>query len=119
MRMSKRMAGMVAGGILMLATLAPPANAVAPGRATQRVHCPSHAEHYNRWHRSYWVVTFVLKNDRNHRSTVYGSWHVDAARESRTVRHHADLAAGTRETFSTTFDGGPNQAPQVDLPRCR
>ena len=119
MKLSVRAATMVVVVILMMAMVAPSATAVAPGRRAQRVHCSSSSQHYRRWHQSYWVVTFVLKNDRKHRSTVHGSWRVEGASSDRTVRHHADLAAGARKSFSKLFDGGPNAAPAIDLLRCR
>jgi hypothetical protein len=116
--MTMRIARMIAIGGLMVAALAVPAHAVAPGRTPERVRCGASARLFTHGpHR--WIVTFVLKNERDHRATVHGSWHVDARDVSRTVRHHADLDPGRRKKFGTWFEGGRDQEPTVELLRCR
>lgn len=121
MRMSKRVGGTVVSGILMLAILVPSASAVAPGRTTQqRVRCDSGSHLEGRWGNRYWQVTFTLKNNRNQRTMVYGSWYVDGL-PNRTVRHRAELAAGAKEIFySDGTDGSEHdEPPTIDRLRCR
>ena len=124
MKLSVRAATMVVVGILLMAMVAPSATAVTPGRWAHGVRCHSrvHFDQGIRWdHEGRWIVTLALANNRNHRSTVHGSWHIDTPRSERgdTVHRHADLASGARQTFEVSYHGQLQDPPTVDLRNCR
>ena len=117
MKLSVRAATMVVVAILMMAMVAPSATAVAPGKWDfgPRVGCRSFvtSSHYLR-------VNFILKNDRNQRTTVHGRWHVyDDSRIDETFRHHAELATGEREVFTHIVGHPYMDEPTVDRLDCR
>ena len=126
MKQSVRAATMVVVGILTMAMVAPSATAVVPGRWAHGVRCHSRADYdqgrtWGHWD-DRWIVTFVLVNQRNHRSTVYGSWHLGTSRSvhSETVHRHADLASEGRQTFEVKYRGElEKDAPTIDLLGCR
>jgi hypothetical protein len=119
MRPSARRAGAAMTALLILTLWAPSAGAVAPGRTVARERCSSTAERGFRMHYRYWRVTLIVRNLRNHRATVYGSWHVVTRHTDRTYRHHAELAPDTRAIFTKVFKGAARPAPVIDPLGCR
>ena len=123
MRLSVRAGTTVVVGTLVMAMVAP-ATAGVPDRSTHGVRCHSRVEFSNghRWdHAGRWTITFALVNHRNHRSTIHGSWQIDASRRVHDgrVHRHADLASEARQKFEVSFHGQMNEAPIVGLLNCR
>ena len=124
MRLSVRATTMAVVGILLLAMATPSASAVVPGRWPHGGRCHSKVEFSNghRWdHAGRWIITLALVNHRHHRSTIHGSWQIDASRRVHddTVHRHADLAPDARQKFEVSFHGQMNDAPIIDLLNCR
>ncbi len=117
MKLSVRAATMVVVGILMMAMVAPSATAVAPGRSALKVRCDDRVERVGHGWGRHWEARLILENNRNQRTTVYGSWFVDGPHGNDTFRHHAELAAGERKVFRHGISRG-REGPTVDLLRC-